>query len=153
MSLDEREALYDGVNTDGKFLRRPMSPHVEIYRFRLSMALSILNRISSVASSAGFGLAITWLGALAAGPKEYKRAQRVLNNPVGQLVMVGWSVATIYHFVAGIRHLIWDEGKRFEKKQIDEDGRVSVAVTSGLSVLLIGAVWALSRCRKTREQG
>ncbi|CAI9120510.1 succinate dehydrogenase, cytochrome b556 subunit [Brytella acorum] len=154
MSLDGREALYDGSNSDGHFLRRPMSPHLDVYRFRLSMALSILNRISGVASAVGFGLAVTWLGSLAAGSKEYGRAQRVVNNPLGKLALAGWGVATVYHFVAGIRHLIWDDGHRFEKHQINEDGRITVAVTGGLSGVLLGAVFVLSRCRrKARVQG
>ncbi|WP_240149349.1 MULTISPECIES: succinate dehydrogenase, cytochrome b556 subunit [Asaia] len=147
MASDGREAFYHGTDTEGRPIRRPMSPHLDIYRFRLSMALSIGNRISGVASSLGAGLAVAWLAALAQGPRAFARAQRVATHPLGRLVFLGWGVATLYHFVASIRHLIWDSGARFEKKEIDEDGRRSVFATAGLSVALVTAFVALSRLR------
>ncbi|GBR00282.1 succinate dehydrogenase, cytochrome b556 subunit [Asaia lannensis] len=147
MASDGREAFYYGTDTQGRPIRRPMSPHLDIYRFRLSMALSIGNRISGVVSSLGAGLAVAWLAALAQGPRAFVRAQRVATHPLGRLVFLGWGIATIYHFVASIRHLIWDSGARFEKKEINEDGRRSVFVTAGLSVTLVAAFVALSRSR------
>lgn len=148
MASDGREAFYHGTDTQGRSIRRPMSPHLDIYRFRLSMALSIGNRVSGVVSALGAGLAVIWLAALAQGPHTFARAQRVATNPFGQLVFFGWGVATIYHFVASIRHLIWDSGARFEKKEINEDGPRSVAVTAGLTVALVTVFVTLVRLRK-----
>ncbi|RUT24426.1 succinate dehydrogenase, cytochrome b556 subunit [Asaia sp. W19] len=111
------------------------------------MALSIGNRMAGVASSLGAGLAVAWLAALAQGPRAFARAQRVATHPLGRLIFLGWGVATLYHFIASIRHLIWDSGARFEKKEIDEDGKRSVFVTAGLSLTLATAFVALSRRR------
>ncbi|GBR05232.1 MULTISPECIES: succinate dehydrogenase, cytochrome b556 subunit [Asaia] len=147
MASDGREAFYHGTDTQGRAIRRPMSPHLDVYRFRLSMALSIGNRMAGVASSLGAGLAVAWLAALAQGPRAFSRAQRVATHPLGRLVFLGWGVATTYHFVASIRHLIWDSGARFEKKEIDEDGRRSVFVTAGLCVTLTAAFVTLARLR------
>ncbi|GBQ11387.1 succinate dehydrogenase, cytochrome b556 subunit [Swaminathania salitolerans] len=148
MASDGREAFYHGTDTEGQAIRRPMSPHLDIYRFRLSMALSIGNRMAGVASALGALLAVSWLGALAQGPRSFARAQKIATNPLGRLVFLGWGVATLYHFVAGIRHLIWDSGARFEKKEIDRDGKRSLFLTGGLSVGLVAAFVTLSRIRK-----
>lgn len=147
MASNGREAFYHGTDTEGQAIRRPMSPHLDVYRFRLSMALSIGNRMAGVVSSLGAGLAVAWLSALAQGPRAFTRAQRVATHPLGRLIFLGWGVATLYHFVASVRHLIWDSGARFEKKEIDADGRRSVFATAGLSLGLIAAFVALSHRR------
>jgi len=148
MESDGREALYHGVATSGKAIRRPMSPHLGIYRFRLSMALSIANRMAGVFSTFGTGLAVLWLGALAQSPAAFARAERITRHPGGRLLLGGWGVATLYHFIAGIRHLIWDGGARFEKRTIDQDGKVSVGITLGISAFVIGGIALGSRIRR-----
>ncbi|GAJ30115.1 succinate dehydrogenase, cytochrome b556 subunit [Acidomonas methanolica] len=151
--MDSREALYVGVDSDGGVLKRPMSPHLDVYRFRLSMALSIANRISGVLSAGGFGLAVMWLGALASGPKSFGRARCLSHSLAGRAVTAGWLVATVYHLVGGVRHLIWDDVHRFEKSEINRDGRTSLIVTGGISAVLTGALCVLggARARKARR--
>ncbi|GBR39331.1 succinate dehydrogenase cytochrome b subunit [Neoasaia chiangmaiensis NBRC 101099] len=145
MASDGREALYQGDNSAGQSIRRPMSPHLGIYRFRLSMVLSITNRMAGVFSALGTGLAVAWLGALAQGPKPFARAQKMAGHPLGQLVFAGWSVATLYHLVASVRHLIWDSGARFGKREIDADGVRALGATSALAGGLLGGFAILAR--------
>lgn len=137
---DIRKALFVGSRSDGKLIQRPMSPHLQVYRFRLSMFLSILNRITGVIATGGATLGVLWLSAAAKGPKSFDTARKVTGNPLGKLVLAGWLTSVVYHTVGGIRHLMWDSGYRFEKEQINKDGPVAVGVSAGVSVLPVAAL-------------
>lgn len=140
MAFDARKALYQGTTSGGERVERPLSPHLGIYRFRLSMALSIGNRIAGVVSSLGLVSVAGWLGALATGPRAFGRTQRVMGSPVGRAVLAGWCVASVYHAIAGARHLIWDAGYRFDRKLIDSDGRRSLILTAIGSLAVLGGL-------------
>ena len=59
---------------------RPLSPHLSIYRWPITMTLSILHRITGVAMSLGLLVLAYWLVAVAAGGPVYAKAYALLNN-------------------------------------------------------------------------
>lgn len=136
---DVRDALFVAQRTDGTIVRRPLSPHLGIYRFQLSMFLSISNRISGVASSFGTLLLVWWLVAAASGAGAFATVQRVVANPLGMLVLFGWTLALVFHTVSGIRHLSWDAGYGFSKPVYNRVGVIVVVVTLVLTLL----IWAI----------
>ncbi|MBO1324524.1 succinate dehydrogenase, cytochrome b556 subunit [Acetobacter sp. TBRC 12305] len=148
---DIRKALYVGSRSDGTLIERPMSPHLQVYRYRLSMVLSISNRITGVIATAGAALGVFWLGAAAKGPKAFATARKVTGNPLGQLVLVGWLASVIYHTVGGVRHLIWDCGHRYDKEELNKDGPVAVGVAVGASTVLASALLCVAACRRSRR--
>ncbi|KXV73966.1 succinate dehydrogenase [Acetobacter malorum] len=152
---DIRKALYVGTRSDGRLIQRPMSPHLQIYRYRLSMVLSISNRLTGVAATGGAALGVFWLGAAAKGPKAFATARKVTGNPAGQLLLVGWLASVVYHTVGGIRHLIWDSGKRYDKEELNKDGPVAVGVTAGVSTVLAAGLLgvAAKRARALAKAG
>src|SRR5688500_2907199 len=93
---------------------RPLSPHLQIYRWQITMVMSILHRITGVALAVGTLLLIWWLVAAAAGPDAFATAQDFLGSILGRLLLLGWSWALFYHLCNGIRHLAWDAGWGFE---------------------------------------
>jgi succinate dehydrogenase / fumarate reductase, cytochrome b subunit len=118
---------------------RPLSPHLEIYRWQIGNTLSILHRATGVALAIGLLALCYWLLALAAGVGPYEKALRVLASPVGLLVLMGWTFAFFYHLLNGIRHLFWDVGKGFERTQRHTSGWLVVLG----SVLFTAAAWAV----------
>lgn len=96
---------------------RPRSPHIWIYRWPLSMVLSILHRITGVALSIGFVALVIWLFDAASGPEAYAVFMSVADSVIGRLALVGWSFAFFFHLSNGVRHLVWDTGRGFEKSQ------------------------------------
>lgn len=112
---------------------RPLSPHLQVYRFQWTMVLSILHRISGVAPAVGTLLLVWWLVAVAAGPEAFATGQGFIGSILGRLLLFGWTLALFYHLCNGIRHLFWDAGHGFE---------LDVAYRSGLAVL--GASVALT---------
>jgi succinate dehydrogenase / fumarate reductase, cytochrome b subunit len=108
---------------------RPLSPHLQVYRWQLTSVLSILHRASGVALSVGTLLLVYWLIAAAAGPESFATAQGFIGSILGRVLLLGWSWALFYHLCNGIRHLFWDAGYGFELKDAYRSGWIVVAVS------------------------
>ena len=87
---------------------RPLSPHLQIYRLTLTMAMSIVHRITGAALYVGTLLVAWWLIAAASGPNAYAVIESVIGSLFGRLVLFGYTWALIHHALGGLRHLIWD---------------------------------------------
>ncbi len=123
--------------------KRPLSPHLQVYRPQLTSVLSISHRITGVALSVGTLLLVYWLAAAAIGPDSFARAQAFIGSWFGQLLLFGWSVALFYHLSNGIRHLFWDAGKGFELRQVYASGYAVLASTAVLTALAWGVALAM----------
>ncbi len=117
--------------------QRPLSPHLGVYKFMYTMALSILHRIMGLALSVAFLALAWWLMALAQGPDAYSNAVALLRTGVFKLLLAGWALAFIYHFCNGIRHLFWDAGKGLERAQARRSGAWVVSATIILFALFV----------------
>ncbi len=102
----------------------PLSPHLQIYRWQLTMLMSILHRMAGVALAAGTLLILWMLMALAQGPEAYAAFESFVTGPLGMLMLFGWSAALCYHLCNGVRHLLWDTVHIFEIKNAYRAGYV-----------------------------
>lgn len=118
---------------------RPLSPHLQIYRLPLTALLSITHRITGVVISLGMIYLVVWLMGIAEGPNAFQETQAFLDSGFGRLVLFLWSFALFFHFVHGIRHLIWDAGLGFERAQMDRFALIELGAASGLTLF----VWFL----------
>ncbi|MDY6924636.1 MAG: succinate dehydrogenase, cytochrome b556 subunit [Pseudomonadota bacterium] len=115
---------------------RPLSPHLQVWRFHLTMLGSILNRVAAGALSFGALFVVGWLAAAAFGPDAYAGFTSVMGSPVGLLVWFGLSLAGAYHLTAGIRHMTWDAGEGLTPKTA-----TNLTVVSMVAAVLIVAVF------------
>src|SRR6266568_1849445 len=99
--------------------RRPLSPHLQIYKWSPTMAGSIAHRATGAALYAGTLLLAWYLLALAGGPDSFLTASSVFNSFLGQLVLFGYTFALMLHLFGGLRHVVWDAGHGFEPKERD----------------------------------
>lgn len=120
--------------------QRPLSPHLQIYRWQWTMALSILHRVTGVALAAGTLLLLYWLLAAAAGPEAFAEAEACLGSWIGRALLFGWTLALYYHLANGIRHLFWDLGRGFDLKTAYGSALLSLAA----AVILTLLTWALA---------
>jgi succinate dehydrogenase / fumarate reductase, cytochrome b subunit len=90
--------------------RRPLSPHLSIYRPMLTMLMSIAHRITGAALYAGTILLVWYLLAAALGGTEFATAAAFLRSILGQIILLGFTFAFLHHFFGGIRHLVWESG-------------------------------------------
>lgn len=114
---------------------RPLSPHLQIYRWQITSVLSILHRFTGLALSAGTLLLVWWLVALATGPDAFATAQAFVGSWLGRLLLLGWSFSLFFHLANGIRHLFWDAGYGFEIKTTTASGWTVVVTSVALTVI------------------
>jgi succinate dehydrogenase / fumarate reductase cytochrome b subunit len=119
--------------------QRPLSPHLSVYRWRITSGLSILHRMTGVANAIGTVLFVGWLVSIASGPDAYASMSGFIGSWLGKLLLAGWAFSFFYHLCNGIRHLFWDAGKGFEMHQARRSGLAVVTVSGLLTV----ATWLL----------
>ncbi len=133
-----------GHASDGRLVRRPLSPHLQVYRWPVTMAGSILNRMTGVALCAGALMLVWWLVAAAAGPQAFATMQGFAGSWLGLLLLLGWTASLFYHLFAGIRHLAWDTGHGFEKSTLNPVTWAVFGLTAAATALtwIVGlSVW------------
>lgn len=118
---------------------RPLSPHIQVYRWQITMLLSILHRISGIVLAAGTLLLAYWLIAAAAGPEDFTLAQAAIGSWFGRLCLFGWSLALFFHLCNGIRHLAWDAGWGFGIRTFTITGWLVVLASLAMTL----AAWVL----------
>jgi len=120
-------------------IKRPTSPHLQIYKWGPHMALSILHRASGVALGGGTLLLAWWLIALAAGPDEYAQFQTCMSSIFGKIILLGFTLALMLHLSNGIRHLFWDMGRGLD---VITTARTNILVFLG-TVVLTALAWVI----------
>lgn len=116
---------------------RPLSPHLTIYRPQMSSITSIFVRLTGIGLTLGFLLVIWWLLAAATGPGYFNFVDGLLTSWLGILIMVLSLWALWYHFLGGVRHLIWDMGYGFDLKTADMMGYVMIGGSFVLTLLTL----------------
>lgn len=122
-----------------KEIKRPLSPHLQVYKPQITSVLSILHRGTGIVLFGGSVLWCFWLVNLAGGREAYYQYQALLLNPVGLVILLGWSFSFFYHLCNGIRHLLWDIGIGYEMPTVRKSGWTAVFS----SIILTGLIWAM----------
>ena len=122
---------------------RPLSPHLQVYRWQIQMVTSIVHRATGVALAVGSLLVVAALLALAAGPEAWACATGHAGAWYGLVALFGWSWALAYHLLNGIRHLLQDAGWGYAIDQFVRNGWIVVVG----SLVLTAAAWAVLASR------
>ena len=115
---------------------RPLSPHLQIYRWSWTMTMSIFHRVTGSALYIGIALLAIWLVALASGPRAFEAVQRFFGSPVGILILFGYTWALMHHMLGGVRHLVWDFGHGMGPAQRINMARFTLIGSVVLTVLI-----------------
>ena len=119
---------------------RPLSPHLQVYKWQVQMVTSILHRATGMALAVGM-LAMVWgLLALAGGPERWEAFAACAGSPLGKLVLFGFSWALAYHLINGIRHLVQDAGYGYAIPDFVRSSWISVIGSVALVVIVWGIV-------------
>lgn len=131
-----------GFQADNPRFDRPLSPHLQVWRWHITMTMSILHRASGVALSVGSIVLTWWLTAAAVGGDYYDWVAGILASPVGLVFLAGWSLAFFYHLGNGIRHLLWDAGWGFKPSTARTASWAILAFTIAAAALTWWCAWA-----------
>lgn len=118
----------------------PMSPHLQVWRWHLTMATSILHRATGCALYVGALIAAAWAVALAQGPDSYALFKALLGSAPGKVVMFGLTISLFYHLANGVRHLVWDTGRGLDVKAANASAVLVIAFAAAATL----AVWGIA---------
>lgn len=117
--------------------KRPLSPHLTIYRPQITSILSIVHRATGCAMAISMALVVWWLLAAATGPEYFAFVDGWLTSVLGFLVLAGSAAAFFYHLLNGVRHLWWDVGNGYGLDQVTASGYLVLVGSGALTVLLL----------------
>jgi succinate dehydrogenase / fumarate reductase cytochrome b subunit len=116
---------------------RPTSPHVQVWRWHLTMAASILHRVTGLGLYLGVLLLTGWAVALAGGPGAFASYAGLLSCWPSRILLVLVTLSAFFHLANGIRHLAWDVGLGFRPKTAG----LTAAIALGFAVLATAMFW------------
>ena len=122
--------------------QRPLSPHIQVYRWQVQMVTSILHRATGIVLAVGM-IGLVWgLLALAGGPERWAAFTACAGSPFGKIVLLGFSWALAYHLINGIRHLVQDAGHGYAIPEFVRSSWLSIIGSFVLVALAWGVVLA-----------
>ena len=95
--------------------KRPLSPHLQVYRLPLTGIVSMTHRMTGVLLTAGLMLFVVSLALIQCGASSYNAMQDFIQQPLVEIAIWLMVYALFFHLCHGIRHLIWDLGKSYDK--------------------------------------
>ena len=120
-------------------MNNPLSPHLSIYKFKLSLLMSIAHRITGGALYFSMLIFLFFLFSLSSGASAYELFSSIIGTWIGKLVILGITWAVFHHMLGGLRHFLWDMVKGFEVKTVDK-----LATTTLLGGIVLTIIyWSL----------
>lgn len=123
---------------------RPLSPHLQVYRWQVQMVVSILTRVTGVIAGFAALLFAAGLLALAAGEAAWRDFTELALSPLGFIVLFGWTWSLAFHSIAGVRHLMQDAGVGMKIESVIRSSWVTIIG----SLLVTALVWILAMAQE-----
>ncbi|MCX7084278.1 MAG: succinate dehydrogenase, cytochrome b556 subunit [Methylococcales bacterium] len=115
---------------------RPISPHLQVYRLPLTGIISITHRMTGVILSVGLIFFVYLLHVILAGPVSYLELQSFMQQWLAKLVYWGFIYALFFHLCHGVRHLVWDAGKSFDRETLNRYALVELTISLLLTLII-----------------
>jgi succinate dehydrogenase / fumarate reductase, cytochrome b subunit len=119
---------------------QPLSPHLQIYRWTWTMAMSVFHRITGTALYGGTALVAIWLLALASGPVAYSYVAGFFGSIIGRLILFVYTWILMHHMLGGLRHFAWDFGIGFDREKRLAMSRLTLIGSVALTLI----IWAVA---------
>ncbi|MCJ2085655.1 succinate dehydrogenase, cytochrome b556 subunit [Methylobacterium sp. E-005] len=119
---------------------QPLSPHLQIYRWTWTMAMSVFHRITGTALYGGTALVAIWLLALASGPVAYSYVAGFFGSVIGRLILFVYTWILMHHMLGGLRHFAWDFGIGFDREKRLAMSRLTLIGSVALTLI----IWAVA---------
>jgi len=116
---------------------RPISPHLQVYKLPLTGIFSIIHRMTGVLLSVGLIFFVYILYAVAGGSNTYAAMQALMSLWLVQLIYWGFIYAFFFHLCHGVRHLIWDAGKSFNRDTLNRYAIIELGASLVLTLITL----------------
>jgi succinate dehydrogenase / fumarate reductase cytochrome b subunit len=116
---------------------RPISPHLQVYKLPITGIFSIIHRMTGVLLSAGLIFFVYILYAVAGGSNTYAAMQALMSLWLVRLIYWGFIYAFFFHLCHGVRHLIWDAGKSFNRDTLNRYAIIELGASLVLTLITL----------------
>jgi succinate dehydrogenase / fumarate reductase cytochrome b subunit len=116
---------------------RPTSPHLQVYKLPLTGIISITHRMTGVLLSAGLIFFVYIVSSVAGGATTYAAMQELMNVWLVRLIYWGFIYALFFHLCHGVRHLIWDTGKSFDRDTLNRFALIELGCSLVLTLFTL----------------
>jgi len=117
-------------------LKKPLSPHLQIYRWQISSLLSITHRITGILNLLGLIFISAWISSAGIGENLFESFSVFLKGFIGKFILIGFTWSISYHLLSGIRHFFWDLGYGYEIKTANLSGIIVIIGSLFLTIIL-----------------
>lgn len=115
---------------------RPLSPHLQVYRFIPTMTMSIVHRITGAANYVGTLLVAWWLISAATSAHVFSIASSFFGSWIGMAILFCYTWSLIHHMLSGLRYLVWDTANLMEKKTTTMLAWATIAASVALTIIV-----------------
>ena len=123
----------------GRRRPRPLSPHLSIYKFTITMAMSIAHRITGAGLYVGVLLLVWFLIAASTDAAAFGAFAGFIQSFLGRLILFGFTWSLFHHLVGGLRHFVWDVGYGMDEPLRDQ--LAWATLIGGFALTIV--VWAI----------
>jgi len=120
----------------------PLSPHLQIWRFTVTMAASITQRATGIANFTGAVVLAVWAVTLSLGPEAFSPVGGALASPIGQLIVFGYIWSLSFHMLGGLRYLYTDTGRGLDPKMSKRAAWAAYIGSFALAAVVAGSAAA-----------
>ncbi len=116
---------------------RPISPHLQVYKLPVTGVISITHRMTGVLLSAGLIFFVYIISSLVGGASSYAAMQALMSLWLIKLIYWGFIYALFFHLCHGVRHLIWDTGKSFDRDTLSRYAIIELSASLVLTLITL----------------
>lgn len=120
---------------------RPLSPHIQIYHWHLTMVMSIAHRVTGIALYFGMAVLAWWLLAASTGEAYFLFVDGIVRSWFGQIVLILATFALVHHTLGGIRHFAWDLGRGLDRTSRNTLALMTIVGSVAITVILWAIAW------------
>ena len=117
--------------------KRPLSPHLQVYKLPYNAIMSITGRAVGIALSKALSLALLWVIAVVAYPPLYDASMAIFMHPAFGYLLLAAAFAVFFYLGNGVRHVLWD----FVIGVHHKTGKLTGNIVLVLAALLTVALW------------
>ena len=115
---------------------KPLSPHIQIYRWHISSLVSITHRITGIINFFVISLIFLWFAFIFFGENNYQIIQTILETLVGKFIILGITWSFSFQMLSEVRHLIMDLGYGFELQATKISGLLVIFGSIFLTIII-----------------
>ena len=121
----------------------PLSPHLQVWRFTVTMAASLTHRATGLANLVGMVVFTAWIASAALSDAAFSLVSGLLGSLIGQVIIAGFTLSVLFHLFNGLRYLFADSGIGLGKFESRKTAWLAYVLAPLFTALVFAAAYML----------